>query len=374
MVEEIYGRKCYCCDEDLETVFYYCLTCDYAMNVACVEKPPLLAIDHPKWHEHPLALFPRWTSLNCNLCALVHLSCPIYMCPPCDFVLHQTCISLPRVIRISRHSHRISFTPSFDQGDWSCRVCQRSIDNEYGGYSCIKNGCSYAAHSKCATQSNVWDGVELEDVPEEIEEEVVEPFLRISDGVIQHFLHANHHLRLDDNTCGDYDDNKQCQACITPIYFGSFYSCMKCDFILHEECANLSRKIHHPIHPHVLTLMSGHESAMVKKISCSACPWFCTSGFFYNCFDKGCKFQLHVQCTTISEPLVHESHEHPLFLTSKPDECATLPQRAMYKHDKHMLTLSYGKETSTATHWCEVCEGKDLVVNAAHKSHTLEFG
>jgi len=29
-----------------------------------------------------------------------------------------------------------------------------------------------------------------------------------------------------------------------------------------------------------------------------------------------------------------------------------------YKHDKHILTLSYGKETSTMTYWCEVCEEK----------------
>ena len=97
-----------------------------------------------------------------------------------------------------------------------------------------------------------------------------------------------------------------------------------------------------------------------------------------------------MQCATVSEPLVHESHMHPLFLTSKPGEwkdcsvckesnysltnekfncieecdfalcfgCATLPQKVRYKYDKHMLTLSYGKETSTMTYWCEACEGE----------------
>ncbi|CAL9242578.1 unnamed protein product [Arabidopsis halleri] len=160
-------RECYCCDKDLEEVFYYCSACDYAMNIACVEKPRVLSLEQPKWHEHTLAQFPRKTSLTCNICALTHSSCPFYICPPCDFVVHQKCISLPRVIRISRHFHRIYFTNSFDQGVRCCGVCRRKIDNDYGGYSCNKDGCSYAAHSKCATQSNVWDGKELEGEPEE---------------------------------------------------------------------------------------------------------------------------------------------------------------------------------------------------------------
>ncbi|CAH8267472.1 unnamed protein product [Arabidopsis lyrata] len=382
-------RKCYCCDEDIIMIFFYCSTCDFAMNMICFAKPPALSMDLPKWHEHTLALFPSQASLPCNLCALTHSSCPFYICPPCDFVVHQRCISLPRVIRISRHPHRVSFTASFEQGDWRCGVCRRKIDNDYGGYSCSKDGCSYAAHSRCATQRNVWDGIELEGVPEEIEE-VEPPFVRISDGIIRHFSHLHHHLRLDENTCRDYDENNQCQACVMPIYFCKFYSCMQCEFILHETCVNLSRKIHHPIHPHLLTLVGGGYDGLIDYDydKCSACQSMYRAGFFYECDKEGCSFQLHVQCTTISEPLVHESHMHPLFLTSKPGEericsvcknkgrsstketfncieecdfslcfgCATLPQKVRYKHDKHTLTLSYGEETSTMMYWCEICE------------------
>ncbi|CAL9228988.1 unnamed protein product [Arabidopsis halleri] len=381
------SRECYCCDEDLVHIFYCCLACNSAMNVACTKKPPVLYRDHPRWHEHTLALFPRQASLTCNLCALADSSSPIYMCPPCDFVVHLRCTGLPRVIKISRHLHRISFTFSFDQGDLCCSVCRRQIDEDYGGYSCIKDGCSYAAHSKCATQRNVWDGIELEGEPEEVEEEVVDPFVTISDGIIQHFGHPQHHLRLDENTSRDYDEDKLCQACvmpIMPIYFGNFYSCTQCNYILHEACANFSRKMHHPIHPHVLTLVNSNGAINVRK-KCAACPWMCTTGFFYECSKED--FQLHVQCANLSEPLVHESHMHPLFLTSRPGEyrnccackesyfsvtsetfnciecdfalcfrCATLPQKVRYKHDKHMLTLSYGEETSTMTYWCEVCE------------------
>ncbi|OAP04697.1 hypothetical protein AXX17_AT3G28470 [Arabidopsis thaliana] len=224
--------------------------------------------------------------------------------------------------------------------DWICGVCRRKINNDYGGYHCIKKGCLYAVHSKCATQPNVWDGIEREGESEE-EVEELEPFVTISDGIIQHFSHEDHHLTLDENTSKDYDENKLCQACIMPIYF--------------------------------------------------ACPSLCIAGFFYKCSKRDCDFRLHVQCATISEPLLHPSHMHPLFLTSKPNEerncsvcakapgeytketfncieeecdfalcfkCATLPQQVRYKHDKHILPLSYGKKTSSMTYWCEACEGK----------------
>ncbi|CAH8305735.1 unnamed protein product [Eruca vesicaria subsp. sativa] len=384
-----YNRQCYCCDEGLKRIFYYCCACDFAINIACVEKSPVLSVHHPNWHEHSLALFPRQTSLCCNLCALPHSDCPFYICPPCDFVAHQNCLNLPRVIRISRHHHRLSFTPSFDHGDWSCGVCRKKIHNDYGGYSCTRNGCSYAAHSKCATQSNIWDGQELEGIPEEDvdEEGVLEPFVMISNGIILHFSHQQHHLRLDENADRDYDENRICEACITPIYFGNFYSCMQCNFILHEECAKLSRKMHHPIHPHLLTLVTQTGDRIKLQNICSACPWLLT-GFFYECGKEGCNFKLHIPCATISEPLIHGSHRHPLFLTSKPGErrkcafhhfknacldtfnciecefslcfmCATTrPQKVRYKHDKHMFTLSYVGETSNMTNWCEACEGK----------------
>ncbi|XP_018447426.2 uncharacterized protein LOC108818960 [Raphanus sativus] len=379
-------RVCYCCDGYLHEVFYYCSACDYAINVSCVEKPLILARDFPKWHEHTLALFPTQASFPCSICALTHSACPFYVCPPCDFVIHQKCISLPRVIRISRHPHhRIFFTPSFTQeGHLSCGVCRRKMENDYGGYSCVKDGCSYAAHSRCATQSNVWDGIDLDGVPEEIEEEV-EPFVRISDGVIRHFSHDRHLLRLDENKEKVYDETKLCQACVTPIYFGNFYSCVQCEFVLHETCANLSRKIYHPIHPHQLVLVpvGGYD-----HITCSACDRLIPAACFsYECGKEECNFHLHVQCATTSEPLVHGSHAHPLFLTTKPEvwgscsvcslkiketfnciecddfsmcfQCATIPPKVRYKHDKHILTLSYGEDTSTTmTYWCEVCERK----------------
>ena len=205
-----------------------------------------------------------------------------------------------------------------------------------------------------------------------------------SDGDIRHFSHEYHLLRLDENKDKDYDENKLCQACVTPIYFGNFYSCVQCKFVLHETCANISRKIYHPIHPHQLILA---PEGRYDDVTCSACDRLIPADCFsYECAKEECNFQ-HVQCATTSEPLVHGSHAHPLFLTTKPEvwgscrvcslkiketfnciecddfslcfQCATIPPKVRYKHDTHILTLFYGEDKSTTMmHWCEVSERK----------------
>ncbi|CAN8275133.1 unnamed protein product [Cochlearia groenlandica] len=384
-------RGCYCCGNKLRDIIYVCLTCNFAMNVACLEKPRVVYVDKPKWHEHRLALFPRQTSLTCNVCSLSHSGYAFYMCPPCKFVAHGKCLRLPRVIKITRHPHRVSFTRCFDQENLFCGVCHKNINKDCGGYSCIKDSCSYVAHSICATQRNAWDGTDLDEVPEEVEEEVFEPFMKISDGIIQHFTHEHHELSLDENIGREYDDGKVCEACFTPIFCGKFYSCKECDFILHEACAKLPRKMYHPAHAHQLSLKIPDNNR--TQFLCFACSRVCNA-FIYSCIRDKCEFTMHVECAVISEPLAHESHKHPLFLTSKPGDrrvcsvckvlqfvvrfgrgketfnciecddfalcfkCATQPHKVKYKYDKHMLTLSYEEVASNATFWCEICEKK----------------
>lgn len=381
-------KECYCCENILKSFFYYCPVCEFCMNVGCVEKTTHLHIDCPKKHEHTLALFPRQTSLTCNVCALDNSRGPIYMCPPCDFVLHKRCRNLPSVIKISRHGHRISFKHSFVFGDWSCGVCRKMVNSDYGGYSCNTEDCSYVAHSRCATRKNVWDGKELEGVPEDTDavEDERPPYVEIGDRIIRHFRHEDHLLKLEEDTDRVFDENKRCQACIMPIYDGKFYSCTQCGFILHKICANLSRTTHHALHPHPLNLVAQYNNYRFNLYDiCTACNQPCT-GFMYKCKDRRCHFRLHIQCATISEPFIHESHKDPLFLTSEPGErrlcqickrkiketfnciecdfslcfrCAILPHKVKYKHDEHLLSLSYGEEIdATATYWCEVCESK----------------
>ncbi|CDY36689.1 BnaCnng07910D [Brassica napus] len=164
---------------------------------------------------------------------------------------HTYCVYHPYVIRISRHHHRVSFTSSPPSKKLICGVCRRKVDSSYGAYAC--NKCDdYFVHTKCALRKDLWDGKELEGIPEE-PEMVVEPLERFSDGVILHFSH-DHRLKLE--ISGAYDEEKFCQACSLPIYEGSsYYSCMdQCDFILHEACAKAPFQKQHAIHAHSLTL------------------------------------------------------------------------------------------------------------------------
>ncbi|XP_019099782.1 PREDICTED: uncharacterized protein LOC109132556, partial [Camelina sativa] len=237
--------------------------------------------------------------------------------------------------------------------------------------------------SICAIGKDVWDGKELEGVPEILDITQDDgPFEVISEGVILYFLH-DHHLRLEVSKF--YDENMLCQACVLPIYEGNFYVCMECEFILHETCAKAPRRIQHALHPHplILEVSKRYTSNNVHHdvVHCDTCGR-CSLGFAYRCRIGVCDFKLDVRCASISEPFYYEGHEHPMFLALgagiKPIchvcktkclkplncikcnfilcfKCATLPYKARYRHDTHFLTISCSEEVSEKE-WCEVCE------------------
>ncbi|EOA26746.1 hypothetical protein CARUB_v10022832mg [Capsella rubella] len=369
--------ECLCCGRKAKSLVYHCTICQAYMHSVCAMKSIPFVLDPPKNHVHPLTFFPRQTSLTCNVCGLLRKNYPTYVCFRCNFVAHNDCMNHPHIIKISRHNHRISFTLSLPSKTWwSCGVCRQSINIDYGAYTCDK--CSaYVVHPICATGKGVWDGKELEGVPEEddITQDAM-PFEMISEGVILYFLH-DHHLRLMVNIF--YEENNFCQACVLPIYEGNFYSCMECEFILHEKCAKTPRIIQHALHPHPLKLEDSSEYKF-GHFTCNACGYEC-GGFVYECRIEECSFYLDVRCASISEPFDYNSHEDPLFLALEQEvkvichvcetecrrqlncikcdfivcfKCVTLPYKARYKYDSHFLTLSYREVCEKD--WCEVCE------------------
>ncbi|ANM58044.1 Cysteine/Histidine-rich C1 domain family protein [Arabidopsis thaliana] len=385
---------CSCCQKPIYGMNYYCPTSNFTLHLFCAFKPIPFVIDHPKRHPHPLTFFPKQSFLPCHVCSLIKKFIPTYICIRCAFVVHQDCIYFPYVIKISRHHHRISYTSSLSSGKWSCGVCRQEVDNDYGAYSC--NKCDdYFVHSRCALRRDIWDGIELEGVPEELEI-IVEPFITISDGIILHFSHG-HHLKLD--TSKAYDENKLCQACTLPIYEGGYYSGVdECDFILHEACANAPCKKYHALNPYPLTLkvVTNEYHDNKGRFRCDACQRE-SCGFVYVDDFRGCyadtkdyKFKIDIRCASVSEPFDYLGHEHPLYLALNPEEeesaichicqeskdesfsckklnciecdfvicfkCATLPYKARYQHDKHFLKFYEAKEANDHSEWCDVCE------------------
>ncbi|CAA0364322.1 putative chromatin regulator PHD family [Arabidopsis thaliana] len=382
--------NCTWCGENLRggTFFYRCSICSFCLCPLCSFKFPLPTISNPKNHHHSLIFLPRPLLVPCDVCGLVERSDPSYVCFQCNYVVHESCIDLPCVIKITRHPHRLFYTPFLSPSISSCLLCYKTIDIKYGQYSCNHEDCSYVAHSKCATHETVWDGRELEWEPEEIgETEDVAPFKRVGDHLIKYFFHE-HHLKLEKYN-GVRDADKQCQACILHIDSRDFYNCMQCNYFLHEVCANLPRKLDHALHNHPLFLDPAPPKDF-ESIDCFVCrrPF---AGFSYKCYKDNCedeygiKFQVDFGCILIPECFTHKSHEHPLFIpiaTKRSNrcevckaenaarylrctlcefclcyECAIIPDKLHYKYDALPLSLCYG-EVSDETYWCEVCERK----------------
>ncbi|KAJ4898270.1 Cysteine/Histidine-rich C1 domain family protein [Raphanus sativus] len=386
--------KCTWCAKDIEgNWFYRCSICNFSLDLSCFRNFPLQTVENPKNHHHSLVFYPRPLLTPCDGCGLVDVLEPSYACFQCNYMVHQSCIDLPRVIKITRHQHRLFQTPYIAAVTSPCRICYKTIDIKYGQYSCKHEDCSYFAHSTCATHKNVWDGKELEWEPEKSDESGdIMPFKKVGANLIKHFSHE-HLLKLEKYDVAR-DGDKQCHACVLPINPHDFYNCVQCDFFLHEVCAGLLRKIDHALHVHPLVLDPSPYNCKenYENIGCSVCSRkFC--GFKYKCSEMICvaqeRFQIDVRCTLVPDYFTHGSHEHPLFISTSYKgknkiccegcmgicmqsylqcslckfalcyQCVTIPNEICYKYDKHPLSLCYGEEVRDGMpYWCEVCEKK----------------
>ncbi|KAF8087098.1 hypothetical protein N665_0600s0044, partial [Sinapis alba] len=168
-----------------------------------------------------------------------------------------------------------------------CEVCRHDITWRYGAYSC--NKCQdFSVHSLCATIKDVWDGKELEGVPEQDVETL--PFKVIQEGVINHFSHEEHNLLLIDGGEGIH-----CEGCARPVYSEKHYKYTECDFLLHQKCATLPLRKRHGLSTRILTLHPGKENRG-QLHECSACGRV-VSGFRY---EDGEKIVLDVHCASLS--------------------------------------------------------------------------
>ncbi|KAF8074262.1 hypothetical protein N665_1116s0001 [Sinapis alba] len=334
-ISDIIFDKCTWCGKCFQgDWFYRCLICSFCLDLPCAERLPPLTVANPKGHHHSLLFLPRPLLVPCDACGLVDVREPSYACFQCNYMAHQSCFDLPRVIKITRHPHRLHYIPYRSPLSFSCRICYKDVDIKYGQYSCNQEDCSYVVHSRCATHVNVWDGTDLEWQPEDSNEEDIASFKNLGNGVIDHFGHE-HLLELKKHY-GVGDTDKQCDACVFPIVSPQlFYHCERCDYSLHEVCAGLPRKLDHALHNHTLFLDPSPPNNY-SYMTCSVC-FRASTGFRYRCSKEGCSlFSADVRCISVKECYIHKSH-----------------------YDKHPLTLSYGEEKSSSAddvYWCEVCE------------------
>ncbi|KAL0743734.1 hypothetical protein Bca4012_085247 [Brassica carinata] len=334
-----------------------------------------LTIDRPKTHEHTLTFIRKRNTFNCNACGWIgDGEMNMYACLPCNFFIHRDCIYLPKVIKLTRHPHRLLHTFQAPDCNKKCRICNWRFGCGSGGYICIDKTCDYKLHSNCATRKAMWDGKDVEGEPEEIisnSEDATYSSLEVVEGKkIRHFSH-HHDLRklcVNNGEEEEEEDERLCQACILPIHFDSFLGCKECDFALHDTCASLPRKLEHTFHRHPLILEVDVMNIKDGFFSCSKCERE-SCGFMYRCCQEGCEFKMDANCASLTDPLYNKAHKHPLTLLDVGADChectlyldskqATLPVFVQCSYDIHPLTLCFAQSNNWP--WrpfsCDMCE------------------
>ncbi|KAL4642443.1 hypothetical protein ACB092_02G018600 [Castanea dentata] len=381
--KDIQFSNCLHCNESRNQYTYRCFRCDFNLHLTCASLP--LTTMEAEFHDHPLTPILKSFTFTCDICGKEGKGMP-YLCNLCSFWVHGRCASFPRMVKVVRHKHLLHLTHSsleFHQPDTRfCQICVRKVDTRYGLYYCSR--CDFVAHLNCAVDGrnkeniNLKEFKDVDEVPELNESadsatyEVKKSNMK-EDGTqiveeIKHFSHR-HDLKL----TNEVPNNQICDGCVRAI-LTPYYSCVKCEFFLHESCAKLPPKKRHPLHQHPLVLLP-----MSTYFWCQAC-YRDFNGLAYGC--KKCSFYLDVHCSLISDILTHKGHEHPLILSyttqkqkcsccSNESEqvfccstcefaldykCATLPHSARYNQHEHPFTLCYRPEDDSGEYYCDICE------------------
>ncbi|KAL3534411.1 hypothetical protein ACH5RR_002872 [Cinchona calisaya] len=135
---------------------------------------------------------------------------------------------------------------------------------------------------------------------------------------ILHFSHENP-LRFSSERTNSDEKILRCRGCGEPIFSGSVYSCMECEFFLHKSCGELPKEINHNLHPQHSLVLHPRPPYHPEKCICRSCftkPKENT--FIYRC-NATCEFSLDIICASPADMIIrHKSHNHPLLLIRRP--------------------------------------------------------
>jgi hypothetical protein len=388
---------CYCvaCGKRSRRCFFYeCMDCNFTLDTKCASR---WRVSKDECHQHAYVPLLKQIQFTCEACGEegkdigdddegIGLLCSI-----CLLVIHPRCALLSRTIRIYWHDHPLTLTYSIHQekegANILCRLCRKEVNTKHATYYC--HTCSYATHLSCAEKVQKTDewmgrkGISNELPPIGSIVNVTGLFKDINRvenerGILQeiehHFSHQ-HDLILDFD---EVKDDKICDGCMQLIS-PPFYSCVRCNFSLHNICAKLPTNARHSFLPVSFTLLS--QTPFPDGVfNCALCGRY-RHGFAYK-YEKSNHF-VDSQCFAIQEALHHEGHQHPLFVTERTFleeeckfcgrnswfvcypcnfnlcfRCATLPLLASHKYDEHPLKLTYTAEDIFGEYYCLICEEK----------------
>ncbi|PPD75020.1 hypothetical protein GOBAR_DD28062 [Gossypium barbadense] len=368
-------NSCNLCQKGYSGAFYGCSLCHFNINLECALLRSV--IEEKRSHQHPFSLLWRQGSFICDACDTEgnYIS---YICLKCYIVVHKKCISLPRIIKFSRHAHCIFhkyFLQTQELTKQDCKICFKEVRLERGSYSCGKLGCNYVVHVNCVLEDgDLYEVIEDEKQCEELYEKSMQSstirVIEVNEAgeatKIQHLSHQ-HCLVLADKMEEEID--RKCDGCMLPIS-NIFYYCSECPFFLHKTCAELPRIKQHWFRQSNATL----NFDSFKK--CDFCSQY-SSGFFYDINED---WDMCLRCAKVADIIECEGHQHFLFFDFKyrgkcngcgetnrrgafrcgkcrfalDFGCLTLPHSALHKIDEHKLKLTYHDDKEQS--YCDICE------------------
>ncbi|TYI78441.1 hypothetical protein E1A91_D06G212000v1 [Gossypium mustelinum] len=325
--------------------------CHFNINLECALLRSV--IEEKRSHQHPFSLLWRQGSFICDACDTEgnYIS---YICLKCYIVVHKKCISLPRIIKFSRHAHCIFhkyFLQTQELTKQDCKICFKEVRLERGSYSCGKLGCNYVVHVNCVLEDgDLYEVIEDEKQCEELYEKSMQSstirVIEVNEAreatKIQHLSHQ-HCLVLADKMEEEID--RKCDGCMLPIS-NIFYYCSECPFFLHKTCAELPRIKQHWFRQSNATL----NFDSFKK--CDFCSQY-SSGFFYD-INEDWDMCLRGKCNGCGETNRRGAFRCGKCRFALDFGCLTLPHSALHKIDEHKLKLTYHDDNEQS--YCDICE------------------
>ncbi|TYI02784.1 hypothetical protein ES332_A11G291400v1 [Gossypium tomentosum] len=162
--------------------------------------------------------------LKCVACKWKLQDTQTFMCLPCKFIIHESCMNdLPMQVQSSLfHPHHILHPrPFFNAGgEVQCYACRKKVN----GFSFYCNKCDVDLHVSCA---------------------------KYRTRATKHSCHPHNLLQLGKSIIKGIS----CCACGRKNYNDSLFSCRKCDFNVHPKCIPLPSSFEHKRHLHSLALV-----------------------------------------------------------------------------------------------------------------------
>ncbi|KAE8708990.1 hypothetical protein F3Y22_tig00110332pilonHSYRG00681 [Hibiscus syriacus] len=218
-------------------------------------------IEHFLHEGHCLVLADKMeeeTGRKCDGCMPPVSTLQVYYCleSDCHFCLHKNCAKLPKInilwfrqsnATLQSKSLRCDLSSTFEKQELTrqdCKICFEEV--ERGSYSCVKAGCNYVVHVKCAlADKDLYDVIEEECQCQKLNAATQSSITHVigvnEDGEatkIEHLSHEGHCLVLADKM--EEETDRQCDGCMLPVSTLLYYcSDSDCHFCLHKTCAEL---------------------------------------------------------------------------------------------------------------------------------------